>query len=286
MLQVSALYIYPIKSLGGIALQQTELTDRGLKHDRRWLLVDDQHVFLTQRKHPAMALLQVALTDGGLSVFPKNEPSNQLVIPFINAPAEAITVTIWDDTCTGWLISKTIDDWFTAQLGTPCHLVYMPDEALRAVDKKYATNNEITSFSDGYPILLISQASLDDLNQRLPVPVPMDRFRPNIVITGSAPYAEDELTLFSINNLRFAGVKLCARCVLTTIDQATGEAGKDPLKTLAGYRTRNNKVLFGQNLLHYGTGSIRVGDFLRSYHKVVGQYNHEPDTKRNDGIIS
>jgi uncharacterized protein len=286
MMQVSALYIYPIKSLGGIALQQAELTDRGLKHDRRWLLVDDQYVFLTQRKHPAMALLQVAITETGLSVFPKNTPSNRLIIPFINAPAEAITVTIWDDTCTGWLISKTIDDWFSAQLGTPCHLVYMPDAALRAVDKKYAADNEITSFSDGYPTLLISQASLDDLNQRMPVPVPMDRFRPNIVITGAAPYAEDALSNFYINNLRFAGVKLCARCVLTTINQATGEMGKDPLKTLAGYRTRNNKVLFGQNLLHYGTGSIRVGDFLRSDHKVVGEDDHEPDAKGDDRIIS
>lgn len=262
MLQVSELFIYPIKSLGGIAVQQAYLTDRGFKYDRRWLLVDKNNVFLTQRDSPKMALLQTAIAETGLTVFQKHDPGQSLQIPFDTIKGESISVTIWDDTCLAQLISPDIDAWFTAALGTDCRLVYMPEHSRREVDPKYATQQELTSFSDGYPTLIIGQASLDDLNARLQFPVSMNRFRPNIVFTGGAAYAEDDMTAFRVNNIDFFGVKLCARCMITTINQETGETGKDPLKTLSHYRMQNNKVLFGQNLLHRGEGWIRAGDII------------------------
>ncbi len=143
-----------------------------------------------------------------------------------------------------------------------CRLVYMPDATNRRVDKAYASYDEITSFSDAYPISLIGQLSLDDLNTRLQEPVPINRFRPNIVFTGGEPFEEDTMEEFSINDIKFSGVKLCARCVVTTINQDDGEKGNEPLKTLATYRMRNNKIYFGHNLLHKGSGVISVGDEL------------------------
>jgi len=130
------------------------------------------------------------------------------------------------------------------------------------VDKKYAANNEITSFSDGYPMLMIGQPSLDKLNQKLTDPLPINRFRPNIVFTGGHAHIEDEMAAFTIGDLNFLGVKPCARCVMTTIDQQTAEVGKEPLKTLSDYRMKNNKIYFGQNILHQQNGSIKTGDAI------------------------
>jgi len=138
----------------------------------------------------------------------------------------------------------------------------MPDNTQRRVDGRYAHNKEITSFSDGYPLMLIGQASLDDLNSRLQSPLPMNRFRPNIVFTGGDPFLEDSMKQFEINGVRFFGVKLCARCVITTIDQQTTEKAKEPLKTLSTYRSKNNKIYFGQNLLFHGSGTISIGDAI------------------------
>ena len=260
MFQISELFIYPIKSLGGITVHQAYLTDRGFKYDRRWLLVDSNNVFLTQRDIPKMAMLQTAIGEAGLTVFQKHDPGQSLQIPFDAIKGETISVNIWDDTCLAQLISPDIDAWFTAALGIICRLVYMPEHSRREVDPKYATQQELTSFSDGYPTLIIGQASLDDLNARLQIPVPMNRFRPNIVFTGGTAYAEDEMTAFRINNIDFFGVKLCSRCMITAINQETAETGKDPLRTLSQYRMQNNKVLFGQNLLHRGEGWIGTGD--------------------------
>ena len=155
-------------------------------------------------------------------------------------------------------------------LGIPCRLVYMPNETARITDQRYTPENSITSFSDAYPFLIIGQASLDDLNNRLNEPLPMNRFRPNIVFTGGAPYQEDTMHTFSIGNIIFHGVKLCARCIMTTIDQATAMRYKEPLKTMARYRFKNNKIMFGQNLVHKGLGEISVGDALE-----VSKLNHE-----------
>jgi Uncharacterized Fe-S protein len=263
MLTITELFIYPIKSLGGISLTEATLTDRGFEYDRRWMLVDGGNRFLSQRELPGMALLQVHLHEQGLFVQHKNKPGVSLLIPFEPTTTETIIVSVWSDRCRAQPVSAEADAWFSAQLNIPCRLVYMPQATRRRVDGRYATNNEITSFSDAFPLLLVGQASLDDLNSRLEQPLPMNRFRPNMVFGGGTPFQEDEMKQFSIRNITFYGVKPCARCVITTTDQQTAQRAKEPLKTLSTYRQRNNKIYFGQNLLFSRQGTIRVGDEIR-----------------------
>jgi uncharacterized protein len=260
MLKISEIYIYPIKSLGGISFQQAEVTDRGFKYDRRWMLVDDNNRFLSQREVAAIALLKVNLDDTGLTVT-NSINANNLFIPFDLVKNEYVDVTVWDDICTAQLVSDEADKWFTQALGLNCKLVYMPDDSLRPTDPRYAGNN-ITSLSDGYPFMMIGQASLDELNSHLNKALPINRFRPNMVFTGGAPYQEDTMNEFTINGIHFNGVKLCARCNITTINQDDASKGKEPLKTLAGYRSKNKKIYFGQNLVHKGLGTIAVDDEL------------------------
>ncbi len=260
MLTVSELYIYPIKSLSGIAKETVEITNTGFKHDRRWMLVDDKNIFLSQRTHPQMALLQPAETAEGIVVTHKNNPTQSITIPFYNEGKNKIQVSVWDDICEAEEVSTICNNWFSEMLQINCKLVYMPDDTKRLVDKRYAKNNEVTSFSDGYPILMIGQASLDNLNAKLDVQIPMNRFRPNIVFIGGHAHIEDEMEMFTINDLNFLGVKPCSRCVMTTINQQNSEKGKEPLKTLATYRTKNNKIYFGQNVLQQQNGNIAIGN--------------------------
>ncbi len=259
MLTVSALYIYPIKSLAGIKLDVAEVTDRGLKHDRRWMLIDENNRFLSQREVATMALLKTQIGDQYLQVTYNGSSIN---IPFLSHNKELIEVEIWDDVCKAQLVDTEIDEWFSKILSIPCRLVYMPDESLRITDPRYAPDGSITSFADAYPFLMISQASLNDLNTRLDEQIPMNRFRPNIVIEGVQPYQEDTINELIINNIKFNGVKLCARCNVPTINQETAKAGKEPSKTMAGYRLKNKKIYFGQNLIHHNIGYISVGDEL------------------------
>jgi uncharacterized protein YcbX len=261
MLQISQLYIYPIKSLGGIALDTAFLTDRGLQHDRRWMLIDANNRFLSQRENAQMALLKTALSDDGVVV--SYTPDNSsIIIPFLPQSEEMLDVTVWDDTCRAQLVISHIDEWFSEKLNLPARLVYMPDDSLRQTDPRYTKEGSITSFSDAYPMLIIGQASLDDLNTRLPDALPMNRFRPNIVFTGGEAYSEDTMKHINVNGIDLYGVKLCARCVMTTIDQDSAKKGKEPLKTLAKYRLKNNKIYFGQNLVHANEGILNVGDAI------------------------
>lgn len=259
MLTVSGLYIYPVKSLGGFEVARGQVTATGLEHDRRWMLVDANNQFISQREIAAMALLQVSLLQNGLLVTHKQNQST-VVAPFEPQGGPPVTVQVWGDSCKALPVSAEADEWFSDMLSTRCRLVYMPDNSKRRVDTRYAFNKEITSFSDGFPFLLLGQASLDDLNSRLAEPLPFNRFRPNIVFTGGQPYQEDVMEHFIINGISFFGVKLCARCVITTINQQTAAKAKEPLKTLSGYRMRNNRIYFGQNLLHSGEGFIAKGD--------------------------
>ena len=263
MLSISQLYIYPIKSLGGIAVNTALITDRGLKNDRRFMVVDANGLFLTQRERPLMALLRTAVEAEVLTVWHKDHQSDKLRLPLEPRPSLSVTtVKVWDDYCEAQYVSDEADKWFSEKLNSPCRLLYMPDSTKRMVDPVYAFDNDITSFSDGYPVLLIGQSSLDYLNRRMTEALPMDRFRPNIVMTGGYPFEEDSLEQFIVNGINFYGVKLCGRCVVTTTNQETGVTGKEPLKTLATYRMANNKVYFGQNVLCGGEGLIRVGDSI------------------------
>jgi Uncharacterized Fe-S protein len=262
MLTISELFIYPIKSLGGISLPSALVTDTGFEYDRKWMLVDSNLRCLTQRGHPSMALLQVELTSTGLKVFHKNKTNCFITIPFIPSFSQPVVVQIFDETCEAALVSSEADKWFSDMLSIDCRLVYMPASMKRFVDNQYATNNEITGFSDSFPFLIIGQASLDDLNSKLAEALPINRFRPNIVFTGGTAYQEDFMEHFIINDINFYGVKLCARCVIPTINQVDASRSKEPLKTLATYRQRDNNIYFGQNLLAKGNGTVSVGDQL------------------------
>jgi len=260
---LSELHIYPIKSLGGISLQEAEIVGTGLKYDRKWMLIDEKGTFVTQRKYFELALLQVSIDNLKLRVSHKKDPARQISFSLEENTGLRIPVSIWDDESTGLEVSKEVNAWFSDFMQMNLRLVQMPADARRLVDPRYADQNEIVSFADGYPCLLISQASLDGLNEKLEAAVKMDRFRPNFVFTGGDAHVEDTFAKFSLGEVQFSAVKPCARCVLTTIDQQTGEKGQEPLKTLSGYRTINKKVMFGQNLIHQGSGSIRVGDEIR-----------------------
>ena len=262
MYAISQLIIYPIKSLGGFNVSSAQLTDRGLQYDRRWMLVDHNNKFLTQREHPKMCLLQTIIEKDELIIFYKNDKDDKIKIPLHPIPTDTVKVNVWDDECDAQYISDAADQWFTKQLSMDCRLVYMPDSEKRLVEKEYAHEDEIAAFSDGYPLMIIGQASLDELNSRLTEQIPMDRFRPNIVFTGGKAFDEDIMEELVINDINLFGVKLSSRCVLTTINQANAQKGKEPLKTLAGYRQHNNKIYFGQNLLYKQTGFFKVGDSI------------------------
>jgi len=269
MLQVSELYIYPIKSLGGIKLEKAPVTDRGFEYDRRWMLIDDNNKFISQREHAVMALLKTDLTSNFITVT-NTANNNSIEIPLVPLKQGIVSAEIWDDICMAQLVSDKADKWFTDILGINARLVYMPDDTKRFTNPKYTPAGKLTSFSDSYPFLLIGQSSLDDLNKRLSNSLPINRFRPNIVFTGGEPYMEDTLDSFIIGDIPFNGVKLCARCNVITIDQNNASSAKEPTKTLASYRRKNNNIYFGQNVVHSATGSISVGDEL-----IVLSRHHE-----------
>jgi len=264
MFTVSELFIYPVKSLGGFPVDEAKVTLTGFEHDRRWMLVDKEGKFMTQRIFPEMALLQTAVTDNSLYIFHKHYPEKNITIPFLSLTHCTKKVQVWEDVCEVWCYDDIkMNAWFNEMLAVECELVYMPATTKRLVDIDYAASNEITSFSDAYPFLIIGQSSLDELNKKLEEPLTIDRFRPNIVFTGGTAHIEDTWNHFTINHIDFFGVKTCSRCVVTTIDQQTSVGGKEPLKTLSTYRTENKKIKFGMNLLHKGEGMIKVGQEIK-----------------------
>ncbi len=257
--RLSQLFIYPVKGLGGISLQQSKIAATGLQYDRRWMLVDENGVFLTQRTHPKMALFKAVQTDTGFEIY---EPAHleSILIPYACEGAP-INVKIWDDSCEVVSYHPFADEWFSLFLGNKCKLVYMPDACERLVDTKYVKRSELVSFADAYPMLLIGEESLRDLNSRLIEPVLMDRFRPNFVVSGTVAFEEDTFSKLAIGRHSFEAVKPCARCTVTTVNQQSGEMGKEPLKTLATYRSKDNKTYFGENLVSIeGSGTVKVGD--------------------------
>ncbi|MCE2733528.1 MAG: MOSC domain-containing protein [Chryseotalea sp.] len=260
MLQLAEIWIYPIKSLGGISLQQSKVLPKGLAYDRRWMLMDETHKFMTQRTLPEMALFTTEIENKTVKVtFRKNNSTIQFPIQE-QYDGESFSAIIWDDVVNVQEVNQTVSEWFTACLQKKCRLVFLPETALRPVDVRYAKQKEQVSLADGYPFLVIGQSSLDDLNKKLKEPILMNRFRPNFVFTGGLPCEEDHWKKFTIGNTTFEGVKPCSRCVLINVDQFTAESGKEPLKTLAGYRTQNNKVYFGQNLVLVSGDEVKVGD--------------------------
>lgn len=257
-LQLSELYIHPVKSLGGIAVAHSAVDRFGLHDDRRWMVVDANDRYVTQRERPHMARIATRLDGERLSLAAPGLPPLS-VSPC--ADGEPREVTVWDDRVNARDCGEDAAAWLGEALGITCRLVYFPDQGQRQVDLAFAQPGDLTAFSDGFPLLLISQASLDDLNTRLAEAVPMRRFRPNLVVSGSTPYAEDGWRRLRIGDLSLRVVKPCSRCVIPTIDPATGQRHPEvePLRTLGEYRRRNNKIYFGQNVIADGKGDLAVG---------------------------
>lgn len=261
--RVTEIVIYPIKSTAGISVDTRALQAQGLDMDRRWMVVDGDGEFLSGRELPMLTQIRSRLEEDGLWV---SAPGmDEMHIPIQGDSAPARPVRVWDDACRAIGAGDAVDAWFARALGTRCHLVYMRDTGQRPVDFTYGQAGDRVSFADGFPLLLISQASLEDLNTRLEEPVSMRRFRPNLVVSGCGPYAEDGWRHVRIGEASFDLVKKCARCVFTTIDPDTGEKHPrlEPLRTLGGYRRGpDTGVFFGQNLIPRTDGTIRVGDVL------------------------
>jgi uncharacterized protein YcbX len=258
---VSALYYYPIKSCRGIALGEAVLDARGIAGDRAYMVIDEDGGFLTQRELPRMALIEPRPSTDGTSLA-VDAPGMPSLVVEVDGAGTRRPVTIWDDRCSAIDLGPEPAEWLSEFLATPCRLVRFPPDEKRPVDPTFAmqTSDQV-GFSDGFPLLLTSESSLADLNARMATPLPMNRFRPNVVVRGSAPYAEDSWSRIRVGQIALAVVKSCARCPITTTDQLTAVRAKEPLRTLATYRHVHGKgVMFGQNVIHADTGTIRVGD--------------------------
>jgi uncharacterized protein YcbX len=262
---VSALNVYPVKGLKGIALTEARCTDRGIEHDRRFMLVDREGMFFTQREHPRMATVWTEIHDGQLSLAAPD--AGEVLVPLHPEGGSKRRVQVWRSACDAITVSSQADEMLSGYLGLDCTLVYMPDDSTRYSNPEFGGEGKLVGFADGYAYLLANEASLADLNARLLAKdhsaVPMNRFRPNIVVSGAAAFAEDHW-----GDLRFAPLgpllrtaKPCGRCQVTTTDQTTGDVrGPEPLATLATYRESEFGIRFGMNLVTVREGTIRVGD--------------------------
>jgi uncharacterized protein YcbX len=257
-LRLSQLVYYPIKAAAGTPVTSWEVDGFGLRHDRRWMVVDPAGRHVTQRTSPRLALVRPRIHDGCLVVeAPGTSPLELALVP---GEGPAIPVTVWADTCEATLLGEPAAQWFSQYLDRPCRLAYMAERTIRPVDPDYAPPSARVSFADAFPFLLVSEESLADLNARLAQPLPMNRFRPNLVIAGGEPYVEDRQDRFEIGGIGFRGVKPCGRCVVTATDQETAHRGVEPLRTLATYRKVGSEVMFGQNVYHLNTGRLSVGE--------------------------
>lgn len=261
MLKVSALFIYPIKACRGIEVQAFRLDALGPQLDRRFMIVDEQGKFITQREEPRLSQVVPTLSPTALLV--KAPGMSTLKLPLsLRDDGRVTEIQVWEHTGPAIEADVTIHDWFSDWLRRPVRLVYMPYAQLRRVDPRYAAEPAFVGFADGYPELLVSQASIDDLAKRAQMPLPVERFRPNIVVSGCGAFAEDAWKRIRIGEVPFDVVKPSGRCNVINVDPATSEMGKDPLATLAAYRTQNNKAVFGQNCVHRELGTIRVADAI------------------------
>ena len=256
MFNVSELAIYPVKSSRQIVVDRWTVDEFGMADDRRWMVIDSQSQFITQRTHPALVKMICSLQESAIVL----EASGQKKLT-VKKPERGknLTVTVWNDNCGAVDAGDRAASWCSELLDEECRLVYMPGSSFRQVNLKYAEEGIRTGFADGFPFLLISEASLADLNSRLESPVSMLRFRPNIVVSGCEPFAEDSWNRIRIGDIEFSVVKPCTRCIMTTIDTDTLKRHKEPLKTLASYRRLDSQVIFGQNLIHHGRGELRTG---------------------------
>ncbi|MFI8941948.1 MOSC domain-containing protein [Streptomyces syringium] len=264
-----AVHCYPVKSMAGYSPGEAAVEPWGLAGDRRWMLADPDGRMITQRQQPRLALAAAQpLPGGGVRLSAAGAEPLDVAVPAVGAPGELVTVELFGDKVETVPAGAAADAWVSAHLGSEAHLVHMDEPAVRRpVDPRYSRPGETVSFADGYPLLLTTVASLDALNALIAqgghaaeAPLPMNRFRPNVVVEGTAPRAEDEWRRVRIGEVTFRVVKPCGRCVVTTTDQNTAERGREPLRTLARHHRMGDKLVFGQNLIPEHTGVLRAGD--------------------------
>ncbi|WP_428540878.1 MOSC domain-containing protein [Rhodopila sp.] len=258
--RVAALWRYPVKGLRGQPVQAIEVERCGFANDRRWMVVDSNGRFLTQRELPVMATISAELVADGLVL--RTEGDRGVFVPRPAIDVETISVTVWRSTVPAARAHQAATDWLKAVLGRPCQLVYLANCDARPVDPDYGQPDDRVSFADGFPVLLTSMDSLADLNRRLAQPVPMHRFRPNLVIEHGGAWAEDGWRRVRVGKVEFRLPKSCSRCVVTSVDQQSGERPNphEPLHTLGTFRRAAGGVMFGQNMIPQTLARVAVGD--------------------------
>ncbi|ANB04926.1 molybdenum cofactor biosysynthesis protein [Streptomyces ambofaciens] len=268
--RLHSIHVHPVKSSRSLSLREAAVEPWGLAGDRRWMLIDDGGKVVTQRQQPRLALAAAELLPGGgvrLSA-PGREP---LTVPVPRATTTVVTQVFRDKVEAVPAEDESAHAWYSAFLGTDVRLVYLDDPAARRpVDPQFGLPGETVTFADGFPLLLTTTASLDALNSLIAAgehadegPLPMERFRPNVVVSGTAAWAEDEWSLVTVGEVAFRVAKPCGRCVVTTTDQGTAGRGREPLHSLGRHRRVDGKLVFGQNLVPVGRGTVRVGDPVR-----------------------
>ena len=262
-IRLASIHIYPMKAARAVDLGESKVEPWGLDGDRRWMLAGQDGRFVSQREEPALARVSVryAPNDPAVTISSHGRPSCRVAVP---TGAELMQVSVWGSTFVAEKAGPEADRWFCDYLGRPVRLVYLGDPARRPADPDFSQPGDTVSFADGFPLLLTSDGSLGELGRWLLAegdePVPMTRFRPNVVVTGAPPWAEDGWRRIRIGTVPFRVAKPCGRCVVTTTDQVTGERGQQPLRMLAKRRRFGQELVFGQNLIPDAGGVIRVGD--------------------------
>lgn len=256
---VTELYIYPIKSLAGIRVESAKATEMGFENDRRWMLIDSENQFITQRKHPILSQFYQKINSGKIEIHFKNRTHEFAVQEYINSP---IFSNIWDDETTVFEVNTTTSKWFSEALGFSCKLVQILNKGDRKHQSSKLKQVLNVSLADAYPYLIVGIKSLDFLNKKLDKKITIQRFRPNIVISTDLAHQEDDLEFFKIGNISFQNVKPCARCILINTNPENGTVQKEPLRTLSQYRKVDNSVLFGTNVVCLNEGEIKVGNEL------------------------
>ncbi|HEY6879310.1 MAG TPA: MOSC N-terminal beta barrel domain-containing protein [Polyangiales bacterium] len=257
MITLTGIFIYPVKSARGIALPAARLSDRGIAHDRRFLIVDASGRFYTQRDDPSLALLATAIVGSALVLSFRDK---SLEVPLTPRAGDTRSVRVFADEIVGALEIPLAEDFLGDAFGRELSLVYMPDHVQRRVDPTRAAPDDLVGFADGFPYLLCNESSLSALNAHLSAPVPMRRFRPNFVIEGAPAYAEDRTGPLTIGGVPFLALKPCSRCVIIDTDPELGVRSPGPLAALAHTHTLEKRAIFGQNLVARGAGVVRLGD--------------------------
>ena len=255
--ELAAIHCYPLKSARGHALSSATMDRFGLVGDRRWMLVDERGRFCSQRRLPAMALIEVVPTAGGLRIAVGGDA---IEVPEPDPRGACVIATVWEDTVVAPVAAPATNAWLSDRLGEAVRLGHCPESALRGVEPGYAPPGQLVAFADGYPLLVVTEAALDGLNERLATPVPMDRFRPNLVLRGAPAHAEDGWRRLRIGTATVTLVKPCSRCVVPSIDQRTGLRDPNINAALASYRRRDGVIYFGMNAIAEAGAAFRVGD--------------------------